>query len=447
MIKITLPIKGMHCRSCELLVKDELSQLAGVKKVEVSSKTHQAELTMSAESMDEAELVAAVKRAGYEMGDSEALPIFTQNQKVWQQVSVITLLVGLGFWLVNSLGWQSGFGMNFSGQPSSLAGVLLIGLTAGVSTCMALVGGLILAISAQFSKAHKEASFVKKIEPVLVFQVGRVIGFFVLGAVLGWLGSRIQPSPLVTSILTLAIASIMTLLGLQLTGLFPRLATFSLSLPSWLADRLGLRASRQTGYSTIQTALTGALTFFVPCGFTQSMQLFAATTGSPISGAMIMTVFALGTLPGLSLVGSLSTFATGKSAKLFTKIVGVVVVAMALTSLNSGLNLLSAAQGFEDSTRPAPETISGEIQEIRMIQKANGYSPRTFTVKKGEPVKWIIDSQDSYSCASSILLAKYGINANLKPGENVFTFTPDKAGDLKFSCGMGMYTGVIKVVD
>jgi sulfite exporter TauE/SafE/copper chaperone CopZ len=446
MSKIIISIKGMHCRSCELLVKDELSQLAGVKKVDVSSKTHQAELIVADDCVDEAELAAAVRRAGYEVGSSESLPIFTQNQTIWQQVFLMAILVSLGTWITHIMGWQNGLGLSFGGQPASLLGVLVIGLTAGVSTCMALVGGLIMAISAQFAKVHQKASFLTKLEPILAFQAGRLVGFLILGGLLGWLGGKLELSPLITSVLSLTVAGVMVILGLQLTGLFPRLASFSFALPSWLADKLGLKNSQQTNYSFWQTALTGSLTFFVPCGFTQSMQLFAASTGSPARGAMIMAIFALGTLPGLSLIGSLGSITSGKFSKLFTRLVGVMVVTMALSSLVTSWNLLTAANS-SGGVQIQPAENPGEVQEIRMVQRSNGYTPNSFTVKKGRPVKWVIDSQDSYSCASSILLAKYGINAVLKPGENVFNFTPEQAGNLKFSCGMGMYTGIIKVVD
>ncbi|NCP77121.1 sulfite exporter TauE/SafE family protein [bacterium] len=46
------------------------------------------------------------------------------------------------------------------------------------------------------------------------------------------------------------------------------------------------------------TALgSGALTFFLPCGFTLAMQAYAITTGSFITGALTMMAFALGTAP------------------------------------------------------------------------------------------------------------------------------------------------------
>ncbi|MDR2416217.1 MAG: sulfite exporter TauE/SafE family protein [Candidatus Peribacteria bacterium] len=39
------------------------------------------------------------------------------------------------------------------------------------------------------------------------------------------------------------------------------------------------------------------MTFFVPCGFTFAMQLYAMQTGSFLSGGVVMLLFAVGTLP------------------------------------------------------------------------------------------------------------------------------------------------------
>ena len=82
-----------------------------------------------------------------------------------------------------------------------------------------------------------------------------------------------------------------------------------------------------------------------------------------------------------------------------------------------------------------------------MTQSGNGYSPNEFTVVKGIPVKWIITSVNPNSCASSIISRKLNIRKNLVLGENVIEFTPIDTGRIPFSCSMGMFTGVINVVE
>jgi len=82
-----------------------------------------------------------------------------------------------------------------------------------------------------------------------------------------------------------------------------------------------------------------------------------------------------------------------------------------------------------------------------MTENNRGYSPNKFSLKKGVPVKWIIDAQAPYSCASSLIVPKLGIQENLKAGENIIEFTPTEIGQLPFSCSMGMYTGVFNIYD
>ncbi|KKQ40096.1 MAG: Heavy metal transport/detoxification protein [Candidatus Moranbacteria bacterium GW2011_GWC2_37_73] len=82
-----------------------------------------------------------------------------------------------------------------------------------------------------------------------------------------------------------------------------------------------------------------------------------------------------------------------------------------------------------------------------MKEIASGYSPNKFTIKKGVPVKWVIDAQAPYSCASSLVVSSLKIQKTLKAGENVIEFTPKETGKIPFSCSMGMYTGAFTVVD
>lgn len=448
---IQIPINGMHCRSCELLVQDELSKLAGVRSVTANSKSATATLVIHDRTQppNRAALSQALKRAGYEWGAVDyKLPWFTSDRQIWQQVAILSFFIWLASVLLNKFGFFSVQSMAVT-EPSSLATIALLGLTAGFSTCMALVGGLLLAMTSSFTKLHTNAtSVLSKLEPTIFFQVGRVSGFMFFGLLLGLLGSAIQPTPFLTAILSSLVAIVMSLMGLQLTGLLPRLAAYQISLPSWLAGKLNLMPSKQNSYSITQVITLGALTFFVPCGFTQVVQLYAVSTASAIEASVVMGVFALATVPGLSLIGSLGSFVNGQKTAAFTRFVGVLVIFMAISSLISAKNLVMASMpSLSGQTARIGESETADIQVIEMTQKSFGYSPKTFTVKKGKPVRWVIDSQDQNSCASSIVLAKYGINEVLKPGKNVFEFTPDQVGTLRFSCSMGMYTGTIQVVE
>ena len=92
-------------------------------------------------------------------------------------------------------------------------------------------------------------------------------------------------------------------------------------------------------------------------------------------------------------------------------------------------------------------TIENGVQVVKMDQTGGGYTPNTFTIKKGVPVKWIVNSIDPNTCASTIVAPSLNIRKSLTQGENIFEFTPKEVGQIRFSCVMGMYTGVFNVTD
>lgn len=201
--------------------------------------------------------------------------------------------------------------------------------------------------------------------------------------------------------------------------------------------------------------IMGSLTFFLPCGFTQAMQLFAISSGSALTGALTMGIFALGTTPGLIGIGGLTSMVKGVFAKTFFRFAGVVVIVLAFFNVSNGYNLaglnidiLSAFNKIVRAQSHTPNiTIENGVQIVKMIQNSSGYSPNNFTIRKGIPVKWIINSTDSFNCASSIVSTKLGVRQVLQQGENVIEFTPDEVGPIRFSCSMGMYSGVFNVID
>ncbi len=63
---IQLAIAGMHCASCEELIKDELVTLGGIKNIIVDHQTGKAKLTVTRESVSDQQIIEAVKQAGYQ---------------------------------------------------------------------------------------------------------------------------------------------------------------------------------------------------------------------------------------------------------------------------------------------------------------------------------------------------------------------------------------------
>lgn len=454
MNKINISIRGMHCKSCEMLVEDALLKVPHVKKATISSKKGKAEIFYANKKPDFGEIEEAVRGAGYNIGtDERKKSFFSKNANDYKDLGIAFLfLVGI-YVVLKNFGF-AGINIGSASNPSGLPVVFLVGLTAGLSTCMALVGGLILGISARHAKLHPEATPMEKFRPHLFFNVGRIASYTILGGALGASGSLFHLSGNVLGILTIIVGLVMLLLGMKLTGIFPKLENIGVALPKSVSKFFGIKKHHEREYSHWGSVMSGALTFFLPCGFTQAMQLYAISSGNFSEGALIMGLFALGTAPGLLGIGGFTSLVKGIFAQRFFKFAGILVVFLAFFNIANGYNL-TGWQFFSDSQKASinkkisdPNVkMENGVQVVRMTENSRGYSPNSFTITKGIPVRWIIDAKDPYSCASSLMVQKLNIRKSLKAGENIIEFTPKETGKIPFSCSMGMYTGVFNVAD
>lgn len=449
---VRLPITGMTCAACERRVSSKLLNVPGVTSASVSARAATATITVEGEVPWEG-IVSTLEGTGYAVGRP---PWLTPDRTTWKATTTAVVVVVLAVAVVAWLG-TGDLGSRL-GDPGAggLVAVLVLGLTAGVSTCMALVGGLVLAVSASRvaseSSAAGDAATLDRWRPHLAFQAGRVVGFFVLGAGLGAIGARLSlPAPLQAALLVV-VAIFMVLLGIRLTGISPRLSGWSLALPGSWTRALGLDERASRPYSDARTALLGAATFFLPCGFTQVVQLYAMTTASPLQSGVVMAVFAVGTAPGLLTLGGLPALASGARRARVLAVVGVGLVVFA------GVNVVSAA-GLVGWRTPAHAalasggvtsnvTVSGGIQTVTMAQGSRGYSPDISVVHAGIPIRWVITSESAYTCAAYLRQVDGDWRYDLTTGVNTLDVPALPAGaSFDFTCVMGMYSGTLVATD
>jgi len=200
------------------------------------------------------------------------------------------------------------------------------------------------------------------------------------------------------------------------------------------------------------------MTIFIPCGTTLAMEALAISSANPFMGAAIMGTFVLGTTPLFFGVGWLTSTLGDNFRTKFLKIAAVLLLYLGLTSINGAfiafgfpINSQTIASSFKTSTvQQNGEKLYSEApvsQGAEIFVNANGYSPNYITVKKGSPVTIKLTAKNAYSCASAFRIPSLGISRNLQPNETyTFSFTPEEAGRITFTCSMGMYTGTIEVI-
>lgn len=448
--KVTIPITGMHCKSCEMRIEDQFMTQKGV--IKASADFRNGILSLICEkgySLKDEQIAKLLEAIGYTVGQgSTKFALFSKNPGDYQDCGIaLVILLGL-YAIIRGLGLGD-LAPSTSSKSFSLPIISLIGLTAGFSTCMALVGGLVLGISARMSDSHPNATPGEKFRPHLFFCSGRIISYFLLGGILGLVGSIFQFSSFSLGVLTIVIGIVMLIMGIQLLDIFPWTNRLRITLPKSISRKFGSPSAKK--YSHGNTMLLGALTFFLPCGFTQAMQVYAIGTGNFFDGALTMGAFVIGTIPGLLGIGGLTSIVKGAFARRFFKLAGLVVICFAVFNISNGLGLsgfsLPLSNQSSASLNDPNVTIENGVQIVRMKEVEKGYIPKTFSIRSDMPVRWIIDAGAPMSCAASFVVPKFNIRKTLMAGENIIDFPSQAPGVIKFSCSMGMYRGSFSVLD
>ena len=447
-------ITGMHCASCEIVIEDKLSKLPNVEHVDVSHTKGRVMLDLKdGAHLTGHDLGKACAGLGYFFTEeistspvSSSITPSTSNGSLpgWMRFGGVVVILFALYLILDRLGY-----LRFSpsvDNVSGFAGVFTIGLIAAFSSCAAIVGGLLTVVSIKHAERHPNASRAHKLRPHLLFNIGRLLGFTIFGALLGWFGQGLSISPAMNGFLILLIGIIMIGFGINLLGILPK------GLPTPKPPKSLTRFIHtwtESEHPAVPFAL-GSATFFLPCGFTQSMQLYALSIGDPRLSALIMLVFALGTLPALLGIGWATSTIKGEALKKFGKVAGALIFILGLANLQNGTALLDwhlPARAISQATTASAPQVVGNKQVITMDVTSYGtYVPDTLTVVEGIPVEWNIRGADFMGCANSLILRAFNVSANLRPGANVVRFTPTKVGRYTFSCSMGMVRGTMNVI-
>ncbi|MBI5794505.1 sulfite exporter TauE/SafE family protein [Candidatus Uhrbacteria bacterium] len=208
--------------------------------------------------------------------------------------------------------------------------------------------------------------------------------------------------------------------------------------------------------------LLGGATFFLPCGFTQSLQLYALTTGSFIASGSILAGFAIGTAPALLALGWASSSLKGKAGKFFFHFAGALVIVLGLFNIQNGLTVAGYPLSWPSfNFQPTASAASGSVASVAdpNVQLENGtqvinlqitgsspyYTPSgTFTVQAGVPVHFVVSGVGT-GCRSVFQIPKLGLRTFLDGSQQPFDFTPE-AGTYTFSCSMGMFRGTLNAI-
>ena len=425
MREIYVKIDGITCDSCRGKITKKLMKIKNIKKVTFDGNVAKVEYLGE---LPKEDIIKGVIEEGYYTDDKKIVEKREKLAKIMtigELLKIIAIIV-IAVVLLNRL-----FGFNvFNVIPvvnsnTTYAMLFLIGLMTSIH-CVFMCGSINLLASRSDTKNFKRP---------LLYNLGRLVSYTLIGGVVGFLGSVLTISPYVQGTIILASSILMLIMALNMAGI----TNFNIKFKGFKGS-----SSKRTPF------IIGLLNGFVPCGPLQAMQVYALATGSALNGAISMFLFCLGTIPLMLFLGTLSNFLNSSKKNILNKISVALIIVLSLAMFNRALLSMGFDLGNLFKTDYSNYSIS-ELKENHQVIEINltyeGYED--IVVQKGIPVKMkIIATKDKLTgCNNGIIINEYNIRSDIEVGTNVIEFTPNEKGVYTYTCWMGMLKNKIVVVD
>lgn len=171
----------------------------------------------------------------------------------------------------------------------------LIGLGGSIH-CIGMCGGIVSALSLGGGGGWRRG--------MVYYHLGRIFTYSILGLILGFIGEQLIEFTFIKGsqfFLALLSGLILIFFSFRLGGWFP----FQLDIFKSITIPGNLLRSASVHNSLIPWVSVGLLNGLLPCGLVYAALALSLNQADPVTGMLTMTIFGLGTVPSLFLMGLL----------------------------------------------------------------------------------------------------------------------------------------------
>lgn len=200
--------------------------------------------------------------------------------------------------------------------------------------CVGMCGCFVTAYSVNIT-----GNFFNKSIAHLLYSLGRITTYTLLGAIMGTIGSSMYFLAKMAGIqnwLTVFAGAIMVYLGLEQLQLVPKIPVLKKFEGSFFKKfgKYYYGLSKKQG--VFFTYPIGVVLGFLPCCVLYTVEMQAMTTGSPLKGALSMLFFGLGTIPAMFSFGMVVNTLSSKLREKVLNLASYVIILLGFVSIYRG---------------------------------------------------------------------------------------------------------------
>ncbi len=400
----------MHCVSCEMLLAKQMESVKWVKILDISHKSWKMTLDMK-NNKNISKINQIITDCGYTVKlkksqksnnkkiESLICNIAGQKKNPWWSILLILVIFVVVFLLMKKMDIYQYLP---STENASIWVALLMWLVASISTCLAVTGWIVLWFGQYIDNTKW---WLNHFRVQGWFQLWRIVGFFLLWGLLGLVWQVFKISMSANAILTIVVWVVLFYIGLHMLGIVSSITKFGFHLPKkWTSKILNVK-------NPVFAPVIWVLTFFLPCWFTQSMQLVAMSSGNFWQWWLVMAMFALGTMPVLLWIGLWSSYIKEHKFNVINKIIWALIIFFGIFSISNGWGLVS--NGAPQENIKNIKTISEEQKSTKSYKNItvwhNGWSlePKSVILKEGTNYELtILPTSNGIWCMSTMIIPK-----------------------------------------
>lgn len=430
-MKKIIQIKWMHCISCEIILEKELKEISWVDLLMVSHKKWIMEVDYKTES-DYKKVVKAIEKNNFKVVEAD-WTITNNKEEDKLLLNIIAIMIVVILFISTKF-----FNFNtFIPDTSSVnyISAILLWLVASVSTCLAITWGIIIGFSKYFDK---EKSFLWHFKVQTWFQLWRIFWFFLLGWILWSIGQIFTINFAVTWIITIIVWIYLIYMWLNILWIFPSISKFGIYMPKSFVSKI--ESLGEPKYAPI----VWALTFFLPCWFTQSMQLLAISSGSFLVWWLVMMFFALWTFPVLYSLGLGSSYFTNKKFVILNTIIWAIVIFFWIFSISNSYKLVNFSAFWNETsvsqnlTEATSKNNNAELEIVKVSHNWFATVPSEINLKAGGNYKVIITPTSNWlGCMTTQVIPKLSNKVSYvkKWSDIIYEIYDAKPGTYDIVCG------------